>query len=80
MIQSEEISLKIDSINYFVKLPKRDLAILTPFFEAFEGMLTLRTPSPRNDEFAILQMLVSPYFINEFEALLKSRGLKWITG
>ncbi len=80
MIQSEEIFLKVDSVNYFIKLPKRDLAILTPFFEAFEGMLTLRTPAPRSDEFAILQMLVSPYFTDEFEKLLKSRGLKWTTG
>ena len=62
----------MDSIDFFLKVKKKDIYLLCPFFEAFEGMASVRTPRPPKNEFGILRMMVSPYFEKDFKKLLKS--------
>ncbi len=64
----------MDSINYFLKIKKEDIYILCPYFEAFEGMVAIRTPRPESGSFATLKLMVSPDFKEDFERLLS--GLK----
>jgi len=65
-----------DSMDYFVKVKSEEIHFWCPFFEAFEGMLVLRTPEPPKGEEGILHIMVSPDYKNEFERLLKVHGLK----
>ena len=64
----------MDSIDYFLKVKKQDIYLLCPFFEAFEGMASVRTPKPPKDEYGVLRIMVSPYFEKDFKKILK--GLK----
>lgn len=63
-----------DCKNYFIKVNKKDVVFYAPFFEAFCGMLSLRTPSKPKDDYATIHILVSPDFIIDFENILK----KWV--
>ena len=65
-----------DSVDYFIKVKSKDIHFWCPFFEAFEGMLVLRTPEPPKGEEGTLHIMVSPDYKNEFERLLKNHGLK----
>jgi len=65
-----------DCKEYFIKVKKQDVVFYAPFFEAYQGMLSLRTPKPPEGEIATLQVIVSPDFTEEFEALLKHMNLK----
>ena len=66
-----------DCKNYFIKVKKEEVMFYAPFFEAFQGMLALRTPEPPKDEFAVIQILVSPDFTKDFERLLKKMKLTY---
>jgi len=61
-----------DSINVFLKVKKEDIYIICPFFEAFDGMAAIRTPKTQDGPYAILKLMVSPDFINDFNQLLKT--------
>lgn len=61
-----------DSINYFLRVKKEDIYLLCPFFEAFEGMASVRVPKPEPGEQATLKLMVAPDFQNDFEKLLAS--------
>jgi len=61
-----------DSINYFLRINKEDIYILCPYFEAFEGMLAIRTPKPEEGPKATLKLMVSPDFKENFEKLLSN--------
>jgi hypothetical protein len=65
-----------DSLDYFVKAPKAELGMWCAYFEAFEGMLSLRTPAPPKDQWGIIHMMVSPDYRKEFERCLRSSGLR----
>ena len=65
-----------DSLDYFVKVPKKEIHFWCPFFEAFEGMLVLRTPEPAVGDTGILHIMVAPDYKDEFERLLKKHGLE----
>lgn len=65
-----------DSLNYFVKIKKEDVYLWAPYFDAYEGMLSLRTPEPPKDGWAIFHFEVSPDFIKPFEELIKSLNLE----
>ena len=65
-----------DSLNYYVKVKASDIYLWCPFFEAFEGMLALRTPEPPKGEEGILHIMVSPDFKEQFEGLIKNHGLE----
>ncbi|NQU17840.1 MAG: hypothetical protein HQ564_07210 [Candidatus Saganbacteria bacterium] len=67
-----------DSLDYFLKVKTADIYLYAPFFEAFEGMLSLRTPNPTKEEFSTMHFLVSADFKDEFEALIKRLGLDFI--
>lgn len=60
----------MDSINVYLRVNKEDIYLLCPFFEAFEGMVAIRTPKPEEGRCATLKLMLSPDFKNEFEKLL----------
>lgn len=60
-----------DCIDYFINVKKEDVVLYAPYFEAFEGMLSLRTPEPPKDGIAIMHFIVSPDFKKEFEKLVR---------
>ena len=58
---------------------KEDIYLICPFFEAFEGMVAIRTPKPEQGPQATLKLMVSPDFMGDFEKLLEtlSRRIKF---
>jgi len=62
----------MDSIDCFLKVKKEELYLVCPFFEAFEGMVAIRTPKPEEGTFATLRLMVSPDFKEAFEKILAS--------
>jgi hypothetical protein len=60
----------MDSITYLLKVNKEDIYIICPYFEAFEGMVAIRTPKPETGPQATLKLMVSPDFKDGFEKLL----------
>ena len=66
----------MNSIDYFLKVKAADIYLYAPFFEAFEGILSLRTPAPPEGEFGTLHLMVSPDFRSEFESLIDRLGLE----
>ena len=62
----------MDSVNFYIKINKADLYLACPFFESFEGMAAIRIPKPTTGEHAILKLMVSPDFVNDYEKLLAS--------
>ena len=69
----------MDSINVFLRVHKEDIYLICPFFEAFEGMVAIRTPKPEQGPQATLKLMVSPDFMGDFEKLLEtlSRRIKF---
>ncbi|MBU0671946.1 MAG: DUF4911 domain-containing protein [Candidatus Margulisbacteria bacterium] len=61
----------MDSINYYLRIKKKDIYIVCPFFEAFDGMAAIRTPKPETGEYATLKLMVSPDFQADFEKVLE---------
>ncbi len=66
-----------DCLDYFVKVKKEDVVFYAPFFDAFQGMLSLRTPEPPKDGWATMHFIVSPDFKEDFEKLIKKYKLKY---
>lgn len=62
----------MDSINVYLKVNKEDIYIICPYFEAFEGMVAIRTPKPVTGPRATLKLMVSPDFKEDFEKLLSN--------
>ena len=62
----------MDSINYFLKVNKEEIYLICPYFEAFEGMVAIRTPKPEEGPSATLKLMVSPDFREDFEKLLSN--------
>ena len=60
----------MDSINVYLRVNKEDIYIICPYFEAFAGMVSIRTPKPEEGPQATIKLMVSPDFINDFEKLL----------
>ncbi|MGB9613279.1 MAG: hypothetical protein ACPL4K_03780 [Candidatus Margulisiibacteriota bacterium] len=60
----------MDSINYYLKVEKKDIYLICPYFEAFEGMVAIRTPAPEEGPLATLKLMVSPNFQDSFEKIL----------
>lgn len=65
-----------DCLEYLIKVKRSEVYLYAPLFEAYQGMLSLRTPNPTKEEYATLQFLVSPDFKSEFEALIKLHKLE----
>lgn len=65
-----------DSRDYFIKVKTRDIYFWCPFFEAFEGMLAVRTPSPPKGDIGVLHLMVSPDFDKQFKKVIEEQGLK----
>ncbi|MDI6732105.1 MAG: hypothetical protein QME05_06015, partial [Candidatus Margulisbacteria bacterium] len=61
----------IDSIDYYLKVRKEDIYLICPYFEAFEGMVAIRTPKPTDGPFASIKFMVSPDFKSDFDILIK---------
>ena len=61
----------MDSIDVFLKVHKEDIYLICPYFEAFDGMVAIRTPKPTEGPFATIKMMVSPDFKSDFDALIK---------
>ncbi|KPJ69546.1 hypothetical protein AMJ44_03545 [candidate division WOR-1 bacterium DG_54_3] len=60
----------MDSISYFLRVNKEDIYLLCPYFEAFDGMVAIRTPKPEEGPQATLKLMISPDFKEDFEKLL----------
>jgi len=58
---------------------KEDIYLICPYFEAFEGMVAIRTPKPEVGPQATIKLMVSPDFEKDFEKLLAgfSRRIKF---
>lgn len=61
-----------DSIDYFLRVHKEDIYIICPYFEAFEGMVAIRTPKPEPGPKATIKLMVSPDFEAAFNKLLET--------
>jgi len=60
----------MNQVDYYLKVKKSDVSFICSYLEAFEGMSTIRTPNPRYGEDAILHVMVSPDFDDQFNAIL----------
>jgi hypothetical protein len=60
----------MDSINVFLRVKKEDIYAICPFFEAFEGMVAIRTPKPESGPEATIKLMVSPDFKEDFDKLI----------
>ena len=62
----------MDSINIFLKIHKKNTALVTTAIDSFEGVAAVRTPNPDpNSKFAILHCMVSPDYIDLFKKIIK---------
>ena len=59
-----------DSIDYFLRIKKEDIYLICPYFEAFQGMVAIRTPKPEAGEMATLHLMVSPDFTADFDRVI----------
>jgi hypothetical protein len=59
-----------DSIDCLLRVNKEDIYLICPYFEAFEGMVAIRTPKPETGPHATLKLMVSPDFKEDFDKLL----------
>ena len=62
----------MDSIDYFLRVKKEDIYLICPYFEAFQGMVAIRTPKPEQGDRATIKLMVSPDFTADFEKLLSN--------
>ncbi|MFH1826165.1 MAG: DUF4911 domain-containing protein [bacterium] len=60
----------MDSIDYFLRVKKEDIYLICPYFEAFEGMVAIRTPAPEPGDKATIRLMVAPDFQKDFDKLL----------
>ena len=60
----------MDSLDYFLRVRKEDIYLICPYFEAFQGMVAIRTPKPEQGDHATIKLMVSPDFKADFEKLL----------
>ena len=60
----------MDSFDVFLRVRKEDIVIICPYFEAFAGMVAIRTPKPEPGDFATIKLMVSPDFKDDFNKLL----------
>ncbi|NQT29968.1 MAG: hypothetical protein HQ596_05300 [Candidatus Saganbacteria bacterium] len=60
----------MDSIDYFLRVNKEEIYLICPYFEAFAGMVAIRTPKPEKGPRATIKLMVSPDFKDDFEKLL----------
>ena len=60
----------MDSIDYFLRVNKEEIYLICPYFEAFAGMVAIRTPKPEEGPRATIKLMVSPDFKDDFEKLL----------
>ncbi|MEA3493605.1 MAG: DUF4911 domain-containing protein [Candidatus Margulisiibacteriota bacterium] len=64
----------MDSIDVFLRVNKEDIYLICPYFEAFEGMVSIRTPKPEPGPKATIKLMVAPDFKEDFDKLIE--GLK----
>jgi hypothetical protein len=60
----------MDSTNVYLRVKKEDIYIICPYFEAFAGMVAIRTPAPEPGPKATIKLMVSPDFKEDFDKLL----------
>ncbi|MFA5183370.1 MAG: hypothetical protein WC405_18825 [Syntrophales bacterium] len=65
-----------DSIDVFLRIKKTDIYIICPYFEAFQGMVAIRTPKPEVGDKATLHLMVSPDFTADFDQVIANLGKK----
>ncbi|MBU0686274.1 MAG: hypothetical protein KKB81_00275 [Candidatus Margulisbacteria bacterium] len=59
------------TFDLLIRIKKEHVRDICTFFEYFEGMAAIRTPSPEPGEFANLQIMVSEDYRKEFEYLME---------
>lgn len=65
-----------DSIDVFLRVKKEDIYLICPYFEAFEGMTSIRVPKPETGTHATLKLMVSPDFKDDFDKILNNLAKK----
>lgn len=60
----------MNQMDYFYKVNKSDVSFICSYLEAFEGMAAIRTPDPKAGQDAVLHIMVSPDFKDQFEELI----------
>lgn len=60
----------MNQIDYYYSVKKIEVSFICSYLEAFEGMSAIRTPNPKYGEDAILHIMVSPDYKDQFEMLL----------
>jgi len=60
----------MDSIDVYLRVKKEDIYLICPYFEAFAGMVSIRTPAPEPGPKATIKLMVSPDFKEDFDRLL----------
>lgn len=63
---------KMDSFDVFLRVKKEDIVFICPYFEAFSGMVAIRTPKPEVGDLATIKLMVSPDFREDFAKLLNA--------
>jgi Domain of unknown function (DUF4911) len=57
-------------IDHYIKVPKNEVAFISVYLEAFEGMCAVRTPNPKPGEDTILHIMLSPDFVEQYDELM----------
>ncbi|MFC1511323.1 DUF4911 domain-containing protein [Candidatus Margulisiibacteriota bacterium] len=60
----------MDSTDVYLRVNKEDIYLICPYFEAFAGMVAIRTPAPEPGPQATIKLMVSPDFKDDFDKLL----------
>jgi hypothetical protein len=60
----------MNQIDRFFKVKKSDVSFICAYLEAFEGMAAIRTPNPKIGEDAVLHIMISPDFNDQFEEII----------
>jgi hypothetical protein len=66
--------MKKDSHTVYLKLPRKEVAFFCGFFEAYEGMAAIRTPTQLPGEESLLKIMIASEFKREVSQLLKFLG------
>ena len=60
-----------NTISRYFRADRRDVAYICGIFDSLEGMVSVRSPNhSKGGSHQILHVMVSPYFLKDFESLL----------
>lgn len=63
--------------DFFVQIKKCEIGFYSQFFDAFEHMVSVRTPEPPKGEFGTMHCMVCADFLSDFKKILKKHELEY---